>query len=119
MDEENFPKEAWQLCSSNQSSGQGRGRGSGLSAQCLGAGSAREEKRKDREDEWGERGRDVRRRVVHDPDSDLKVIIKFKESNDIRAVELVALTAGLKKACREIEMAKVAEVEDGNLLESN
>lgn len=40
-------------------------------------------------------------------DSDLKVVVKFKEGNDISAIGLVALTNGLKKACGDKEMVKV------------
>lgn len=111
MEGDFWPPEGWQM--SNRA---GRGRGSGgSSSNQLGAGSSKEEnKRKEREDEIGEKSRDVRRRIAHDPASEMKVIIKFKEGNDIRTISLVALTAGLKKAWGEIEMAKV--LRDGSLL---
>lgn len=112
MEGDFWPPEGWQMSSQRG----GRGRGSGVStSQRLGAGSSKEEnKRKEREDEIGEKSRDVRRRLAYNPAPELKVIIKFKEGNDIRTISLVALTAGLKKAWGEIEMAKV--LRDGSLL---
>ena len=56
----------------------------------------------------------MKRKIAPDSDCGLKVIFKFKEGHDIRAIGLGALTIGLKKACGEIEMAKV--LRDGNLL---
>ncbi|XP_073730159.1 uncharacterized protein [Misgurnus anguillicaudatus] len=116
MEEDSLSSEVWKVWTNQRSGGRGRGRGSGGSTLRFdNAGSSKEEnKRKDREDELGERERDIRRKVVKDPVSDLKLIIKFKEGNDVRDVGLIALTTGLKKACGEIEMAKV--LRDGSLL---
>lgn len=92
--------------------GQGKGKGSTRN-QPSSAGSSREEsKRKGREDEEVESVRDVRKKM--DQSADLKIIVKFKEGNDISAISPTALTMALKKACGDIEMAKV--LRDGRLL---
>lgn len=62
--------------------------------------------------EGREEGRGMRRRIVGNVG--FKVILRFKEGNDIRKVSPVALTRGLKEKVGDILMAKV--LADGGLL---
>lgn len=70
------------------------------------------EKRSVEQDETNMGSRFIRRKVCQE--DDLRVIVKFKEGNDISGVGLFVLTNGLKKALGEVEMAKV--LWDGRLL---
>lgn len=54
---------------------------------------------------------DIRRKITRE---EFKILFKFKEGNDIKAVSPVVLTSALRKAIGDIELAKV--LWDGCLL---
>lgn len=86
--------ETWSYISQNQG-GKGRGRG-----------------KRTLDEEGIKESRGVRRKMTEE--EGYKVVIKFKEGNELNNVSLSALTCGLKKSVGEVEMAKI--LRDGRLL---
>lgn len=103
MDDEELNNRLMQWGS--QKIGQGRGRGCRSSAGHKAIGKEKKRKESMRMSWMKIVGRCELIIIIED--SDLKVVVKFKEGNDISAIGLAHLTNGLKKACGDIEMAKV------------